>query len=89
MELWRAEPGDVLRLPPSWWPRTVIVTDAEATALRGEWVRIWWETDEGRGSTVFPDALDADLLHTERPDKAPFLAPEAEQPGLAAAEAGR
>ena len=74
MELWRAEPGDVLRLPPSCWPRIVEVTDAEGTGLKGDWTRLHWETDTARGSTILPDMLEADLLHTGRADKRPFLA---------------
>lgn len=74
MEIWRAEPGDVVRLPASCWPRIVIVTDCEGTGLVG-FNRLCWEAeDEGAGgSTVFPDELDVDLLHTEREGKQCFL----------------
>ena len=49
MEMWRAGPGDVLRLPPSFWPRVIEVTDAEGTHLKGDWTRLHWETDDARG----------------------------------------
>jgi hypothetical protein len=76
MELWRAEPGDVVRLPASCWPRTVVVTDCEGVTCGTDFNRLSWEDeDEGvRGSTVLPDALEVDLLFTERADKQPFLA---------------
>ena len=77
MELWRAEPGDVIRLPASCWPRTVIVTDCDGTACGPDFNRLSWEDeDEGaRGSTVLPDALEVDLLYTGREDKQCFLSP--------------
>jgi len=77
MELWRAEPGDVVRLPASCWPRTVLVTDADAVHGQAEFVRLSWEDDDegARGSTVLPDALEVDLLFTERADKQCFVTP--------------
>jgi hypothetical protein len=78
MELWRAEPGDVVRLPASCWPRVVIVTDCEGVDGSVLYNRLSWEDeDEGaRGSTVLPDTLEVDLLFTERAGKRPFLACE-------------
>ena len=77
MELWRAEPGDVIRLPASCWPRTVIVTDCDGVNGKTDLNRLSWEDeDEGaRGSTVLPDSLEVDLLFTERDDKRCFLSP--------------
>lgn len=78
MELWRAEPGDVVRLPASCFPRVVIVTDCEGTAIIGLNRLSWEDEDEGvSGSTVLPESLEVDLLFTERADKRPFLAPAA------------
>lgn len=75
MEIWRADPGDVVRLPASCWPRIVIVTDCEGTdsAL---YSRLSWEDeDEGaHGSTVLPESLEVDLLFTERDGKRCFMA---------------
>ena len=76
MELWRAEPGDVVRLPESFWPRVVTVTDSEYA--RGECNRIHWEAPGARGSTVLPDLPEIDLLSTERPGKQPFVLIEPE-----------
>ena len=75
MELWRAEPGDVVRLPASCWPRTVIVTDCDGAGPG--YNRLWWEDDDegARGSTVLPDTLEIDLLYTERDTKRVFLSP--------------
>ena len=77
MELWRAEPGDVVRLPASCWPRVVIVTGCDGVDGSTEFNRLSWEDDdEGvRGSTVLPDTLEVDLLFTERDDKRVFLSP--------------
>jgi hypothetical protein len=77
MELWRAEPGDVVRLPASCWPRVVIVTDCEGVTGSTEFNRLSWEDeDEGaHGSTVLPDTLEVDLLFTGRDGKRAFLAP--------------
>jgi hypothetical protein len=76
MEVWRAEPGDVVRLPASCWPRVVLVTGCAAVYGTTEFVRLSWEDeDEGAyGSTVLPDTLEVDLLFTERADKRCFLA---------------
>ena len=77
MELWRAEPGDVVRLPASCWPRVVIVTDCEGASGATDLNRLSWEDEDNgaRGSTVLPDSLEVDLLFTERTDKRVFLAP--------------
>ena len=75
MEIWQAEPGDVVRLPASCWPREVSVTDSEY-ASGGEYNRIHWEAGRAHGSTVLPDRLNVDLLDTERQDKRPFMTPE-------------
>lgn len=77
MELWRAEPGDVVRLPASCWPRVVIVTDCDGTEGSVLYNRLSWEDeDEGaRGSTVLPGTLEVDLLFTERAGKRVFLSP--------------
>jgi hypothetical protein len=77
VEIWRAEPGDVVRLPASCWPRVVIVTGCEGVAGTTDFNRLSREDDdEGvRGSTVLPDTLEVDLLYTERADKRPFLSP--------------
>jgi hypothetical protein len=74
MELWRAEPGDVVRLPASCFPRVVIVTDCEGAGP--DFNRLSWEDeDEGvSGSTVLPEALEIDLLFTGRDGKQCFLA---------------
>ena len=76
MELWRAEPGDVVRLPVSFWPRIVAVTDCEAADSGPDFNRLSWDAeDDGfRGSTVLPDGLEIDLLYTGRDDKRCFLA---------------
>jgi hypothetical protein len=76
VELWRAEPGDVVRLPASCWPRTVIVTGCDGTSSGPDFNRLSWEDDEGaRGSLVLPDTLEVGLLYTGREDKRPFLSP--------------
>ena len=77
MEIWRAEPGDVVRLPASCWPRVVLVTDCDSIDGKTDLNRLSWEDeDEGaRGSTVLPDSLEVDLLFTERDDKRVFLSP--------------
>ena len=76
MEIWRAEPGDVLRLPASCYPREVTVTDSEYAP--GECNRIHWVAGEAQGSTVLPELLEVGLLHTERPDKQVFVTPAPE-----------
>jgi hypothetical protein len=78
MEIWRAEPGDVVRLPASFYPREVTVTDSEYTP--GGCNRVHWQADRAHGSTVLPELLEVDLLDTERPDKQAFvfLEPELE-----------
>lgn len=77
MELWRAEPGDVVRLPASCWPRVVIVTDCDGIDGKTDLNRLSWEDDDegARGSTVLPDSLEVDLLFTGRDDKRCFLSP--------------
>lgn len=77
MELWRAEPGDVVRLPASCWPRVVIVTDCDGIDGSALYNRLSWEDeDEGaRGSVVLPESLEVDLLFTERAGKRVFLSP--------------
>lgn len=77
MELWRAEPGDVIRLPASCWPRVVIVTGCDGTACGPDFNRLHWaDEDEGAyGSVVLPGTLEVDLLYTEREDKRVFLSP--------------
>lgn len=86
MEIWRAEPGDVLRLPESCYPRVVTVTDSEYAP--GECNRIRWEADRAYGSTVLPELLEVDLLRTERQDKRAFLAAGPEPRPEPEAEAG-
>lgn len=75
MEIWRAEPGDVVRLPASCWPRVVIVTDCEGTDSV-LYNRLSWEDEDAgaRGSTVLPESLEVDLLFTERDGKRCFMA---------------
>ena len=77
MEIWRAEPGDVVRLPASCWPRVVVVTDCDSVEGKTDLNRLSWEDDDegARGSTVLPDSLEVDLLFTERGDKRCFLSP--------------
>ena len=76
MELWRAEPGDVVRLPASCWPRVVLVDDCEGTSKAGLNRLHWADEDEGaHGSLVLPDTLEVDLLFTERDSKRVFLSP--------------
>lgn len=75
MELWRAEPGDVVRLPASCWPRVVIVTDCDGVHGKTDLNRLSWEDEDNgaSGSTVLPDTLEIDLLYTERGAKRVFL----------------
>jgi hypothetical protein len=76
IEIWRAEPGDVVRLPASCWPRVVTVTDSEYAP--GGCNRIHWQAGQAHGSTVLPDLLEIDLLSTTRPDKQVFVTHETE-----------
>jgi hypothetical protein len=78
MEIWRAEPGDVVRLPASCYPRIVVVTDREYAP--GECNRIHWVADGAHGPVVL---LEVELLDTERPDKQVFVTPDS-QPELEA-----
>lgn len=75
MELWRAEPGDVVRLPASCWPRVVIVTGCDGVHGKTDLNRLSWEDEDNgaSGSTVLPDTLEIDLLYTERGAKRVFL----------------
>ena len=76
MEIWQVEPVDVVRLPASFYPRVVRVTDSEYAP--GECNRIHWVAAEAYGSTVLPELLEVGLLDTERPDKQVFVTPEPE-----------
>jgi hypothetical protein len=76
MEIWQAGPGDVVRLPASCYPRMVTVTGSEYAAHGCN--RIHWEAGRAHGSTVLPDTLQVDLLHTARADKQAFLTPQPE-----------
>jgi hypothetical protein len=76
MEIWRAEPGDVVRLPASCWPRVVTVTDSEYAPAGCN--RIHWQAGPASGSTFLPDLLEVDLLLTPRPDKQVFITSEPE-----------
>lgn len=76
MEIWRAEPGDVVRLPASCWPHVVTVTDSEYAP--GGCNRIHWQTERAYGSMILPDLLEINLLSTMRPGKQVFVTPEPE-----------
>jgi hypothetical protein len=78
MEIWRAEPGDVVRLPASCYPREVTITDSEYAP--GGCNRVHWQAGRAYGSTVLPQLLEVDLLSTERPDKQVFVLSEPEVP---------
>jgi hypothetical protein len=76
MEIWQAEPGDIVRLPASCYPRVVTVTGSEYAPDGCN--RIHWEADQAHGSTVLLGTLQVSLLHTARADKQAFLAPQPE-----------
>lgn len=62
MELWRARPGDVIRIP-SHYPAAVTVTDSEDAGVGFN--RLHWETEDEHGCTALSDETDVDLLFTE------------------------
>ena len=76
MQIWRAEPGDVVRLPVSCYPREVTVTDSEYAP--GECNRVHWVAIRSSDPKAPPVMLEVDLLATERPDKRAFVTPPPE-----------
>jgi hypothetical protein len=71
MELWRARPGDVIRIPGH-YPAAVTVTDSDYAGVGFN--RLHWETDDEHGWTALPDETDVELLFTESPDMKVFVA---------------
>jgi hypothetical protein len=67
IQIWRAEPGDVVQLPASCSPRVVTVTGSGYAPAGCN--RIRWQAGRAYGSTVLPDLLEAGLRSTPRPGK--------------------